>query len=89
MDEALADYRFHEAAYEVYHFFWHEICDWYLEWVKPEITRRSKERKFRRPGSTWCESLNPRSTCSIPSCRSLPKNSGTGFRTPDARLQYP
>jgi valyl-tRNA synthetase len=41
VDEALADYRFHEAAYEVYHFFWHEICDWYLEWVKPEITRRS------------------------------------------------
>jgi len=37
--EALTDYRFHEAAYEVYHFFWHEICDWYLEWVKPEITR--------------------------------------------------
>jgi valyl-tRNA synthetase len=39
VDEALAAYRFHEAAYEVYHFFWHEICDWYLEWVKPEITR--------------------------------------------------
>ncbi len=39
VDEAFADYRFHEAAYEVYHFFWHEICDWYLEWVKPEITR--------------------------------------------------
>ena len=39
VEEALADFRFHEAAYEVYHFFWHEICDWYLEWVKPEITR--------------------------------------------------
>jgi valyl-tRNA synthetase len=39
VEEALADYRFHEAAYEVYHFFWHDICDWYLEWVKPEITR--------------------------------------------------
>jgi valyl-tRNA synthetase len=39
VDEALAGYRFHEATYEVYHFFWHEICDWYLEWVKPEITR--------------------------------------------------
>jgi valyl-tRNA synthetase len=49
VEEALADYRFHEAAYEVYHFFWHDICDWYLEWVKPEITTA---RKFRRPGST-------------------------------------
>jgi valyl-tRNA synthetase len=39
VDEALAEFRFHEATYEVYHFFWHEICDWYLEWVKPEITR--------------------------------------------------
>ncbi|MEJ2009931.1 MAG: valine--tRNA ligase [Acidobacteriota bacterium] len=39
IEEALADYRFHEASYKIYHFFWHEFCDWYLEWVKPEITR--------------------------------------------------
>ncbi len=36
---ALADFRFHEASYKVYHFFWHEFCDWYLEWIKPETTR--------------------------------------------------
>ena len=55
VEEALADYRFHEAAYEVYHFFWHEICDWYLEWVKPEITRpaRGSESSSRldQPGA--------------------------------------
>ncbi len=39
MGEALENYRFHEAAFKVYHFFWHELCDWYVEWVKPEITR--------------------------------------------------
>jgi len=39
MEEALADYRFHEAAFSIYHFFWHEFCDWYLEWIKPEITK--------------------------------------------------
>jgi valyl-tRNA synthetase len=39
IDKALAEFRFHEAAYSVYHFFWHEFCDWYLEWVKPQITR--------------------------------------------------
>jgi valyl-tRNA synthetase len=39
MEEALKDYRFHEAAFKIYHFFWHEFCDWYVEWVKPEITR--------------------------------------------------
>ncbi len=42
MEEALAAYRFHEAAYAIYHFFWHEFCDWYLEWVKPEITQSSQ-----------------------------------------------
>ncbi len=90
VDEALADYRFHEAAYEVYHFFWHEICDWYLEWVKPEITRASTmERKFLPPGSTWGACSNPRSTCSIPSCRSLPRSYGAGFRAPAARVPYP
>jgi valyl-tRNA synthetase len=39
MNEALASYRFHEAAHTIYHFFWHEFCDWYLEWVKPEISQ--------------------------------------------------
>ncbi len=39
VEDALADYRFHEASFKVYHFFWHEFCDWYLEWIKPEITR--------------------------------------------------
>ncbi len=42
VEEALADYRFHEAAFKIYHFFWHEFCDWYVEWVKPEITRPSE-----------------------------------------------
>ncbi len=37
INEALASYRFHEAAFKTYHFFWHEVCDWYLEWLKPEI----------------------------------------------------
>jgi valyl-tRNA synthetase len=38
MSEALNDFRFHEASNKIYHFFWHEFCDWYLEWVKPGIT---------------------------------------------------
>jgi valyl-tRNA synthetase len=45
VDDDLATYRFHEAAFTVYHFFWHELCDWYLEWVKPEITRPPLEPK--------------------------------------------
>jgi len=33
----LEAYKFNEASNELYHFFWHEFCDWYLEMVKPEI----------------------------------------------------
>ncbi len=31
---ALETYRFHEAANQVYSFFWGEFCDWYIEMVK-------------------------------------------------------
>lgn len=34
---ALDDYRFNDAAQELYQFVWHELCDWYLEMVKPEL----------------------------------------------------
>jgi valyl-tRNA synthetase len=50
MNEALAAYRFHEAAHTIYHFFWHEFCDWYLEWVKPEITRPAEDS---RASAAW------------------------------------
>jgi len=34
MAKALEAFRFHEASYIIYHFFWHEFCDWYLELKK-------------------------------------------------------
>ena len=37
LNDALADYRFHEAAHVIYHFFWGEFCDWYLELIKPRL----------------------------------------------------
>ena len=33
----LTDYRFHEAANQIYDFFWGEFCDWYLELIKPRL----------------------------------------------------
>src|SRR5204862_770898 len=41
---ALANYRFHEAAQGLYQFFWGDFCDWYIEWVKPELQSADGER---------------------------------------------
>src|SRR5260370_19231711 len=37
VNEALQNYRFHEAAQGVYQFFLGDFCDLYIEWVKPEM----------------------------------------------------
>jgi len=41
--DALEAYRFHEAAHVVYHFFWGEYCDWYLELIKPRLAAHDRE----------------------------------------------
>ena len=38
VNKALEDYNFHEATQTLYHFFWDDFCDWYIELVKDEIT---------------------------------------------------
>jgi valyl-tRNA synthetase len=40
---ALREYRFHEAAHVVYHFFWGEYCDWYVELLKPRLLSTERE----------------------------------------------
>jgi valyl-tRNA synthetase len=37
VNEALETYRFHEAANQIYDFFWGEFCDWYIELIKPRL----------------------------------------------------
>ncbi|HJQ71099.1 MAG TPA: valine--tRNA ligase [Blastocatellia bacterium] len=37
---ALEEYRFHEAAQVLYHFFWDDFCDWYIELSKPLVAAR-------------------------------------------------
>jgi len=37
VDRALGDYRFDRAADGLYHFVWHEFCDWYIEFAKTEL----------------------------------------------------
>src|SRR5262249_43982804 len=43
VDDAYAGYRFHEAAHAIYQFFWGDFCDWYIEWVKPDLLSDDKE----------------------------------------------
>ncbi len=44
VNEALATYRFHEAANRIYDFFWGEFCDWYLELIKPRLSADGSDK---------------------------------------------
>jgi valyl-tRNA synthetase len=37
VNRSLEEYRFDEAANCIYHFIWHEYCDWYIEFTKPTL----------------------------------------------------
>jgi valyl-tRNA synthetase len=37
VDAAIKNYQFHEAVYSLYHFFWDDFCDWYIELSKTEV----------------------------------------------------
>ncbi|MFB3924819.1 MAG: valine--tRNA ligase [Syntrophales bacterium] len=43
--KSLDEYRFNDAAGRLYHFLWHEFCDWYLELVKPVLYRGEEPGK--------------------------------------------
>jgi valyl-tRNA synthetase len=43
VNDALREFRFHEAAHEIYHFFWGDFCDWYIEWCKPRLNSDDRE----------------------------------------------
>jgi valyl-tRNA synthetase len=43
LDKVLTAYRFDDAANALYHFTWHDFCDWYIEFSKPIITGSNAE----------------------------------------------
>ena len=47
--EAFDAYKFNEAAHALYQFIWHELCDWYIELVKPVLTSPSVSAGEREP----------------------------------------
>ncbi|MBI5075069.1 MAG: valine--tRNA ligase [Nitrospirae bacterium] len=42
---ALEEYRFNDAAGSMYSFVWHELCDWYIEMVKPVLYGEDESRE--------------------------------------------
>jgi len=55
VNDALATYRFHEAANRIYDFFWGEFCDWYLELIKPGLN--FEEGADKKAARTACANL--------------------------------
>jgi valyl-tRNA synthetase len=45
VNHALDEYRFNDAASLLYQFVWHELCDWYVEMIKPELGGDNTESK--------------------------------------------
>ncbi len=45
VNRALDRYEFHTAVSRLYHFFWDDFCDWYIELVKDEITSETVNTK--------------------------------------------
>ncbi|MEZ4525622.1 MAG: valine--tRNA ligase [Desulfobacterales bacterium] len=54
VESNLDAYHFNEAAGALYHFIWHEFCDWYLETVKPSLYGQAgEEAKQASLGVLW------------------------------------
>jgi valyl-tRNA synthetase len=47
---AIENYQFHAAVQTLYHFFWDDFCDWYIELAKNDVTatEASSEREAAR-----------------------------------------
>ncbi len=48
VDDALEEFRFNDVAQTLYHFVWHELCDWYIELIKPTLYDESKDNAATR-----------------------------------------
>jgi len=66
VEDALSEYRMHEAARGAYDFVWGEFCDWYLELAKPrlygdrgEASRRAAAVTLANVLQGWLRMLHP------------------------------
>lgn len=51
--KAIEEYKFNEAAHELYHFIWGTFCDWYLEFCKPKFVEGHKDRAETQQTVAW------------------------------------
>src|SRR5437773_1039028 len=56
VNASLEAYRFDQASSQLYHFIWHEYCDWYLELVKPSFQSKDSA-DAKRTRQTLVESF--------------------------------
>lgn len=59
VNRALDKYEFHTAVSLLYHFFWDDFCDWYIELVKDEITFAFESSDDDEDDLSTLESLAP------------------------------
>jgi len=51
---ALDTYEFSESVTAVYKFFWNELCDWYLEWIKPRMREAGPSKAQAQQVLAFC-----------------------------------
>ncbi|MEW6715185.1 MAG: valine--tRNA ligase [Nitrospirota bacterium] len=44
-NRSLEEYRFNDYAGTLYQFVWHELCDWYVEMIKPELYGENEDSR--------------------------------------------
>ena len=57
-DLALLEYRFDDAANAIYHFFWDEFCDWYIELSKPNLMTEGESQAKQATHATLVHVLD-------------------------------
>jgi valyl-tRNA synthetase len=56
--ESLEEYKFNEATHTLYHFIWHEFCDWYLEMTKLYLYKGEDRKRQNLTQRTLVEVLD-------------------------------
>lgn len=59
VNDLMDNYRVNEAADLLYHFFWHEYCDWYLEFSKNDLQNRDTRETLKFTLYKLCQLLHP------------------------------